>query len=299
MGEGPILITGSDGLIGRNVIPLLRARGLHIRGYDRRSDRSCDLLDRRALSEALKGVSGVVHLGGVSRVVWGQRSPELCIATNEDATSFILDCCASVDEKPWVVYASSREVYGQSDVLPVHEDFACRPMNVYARSKQASESHCQEAVARGVVANVVRFSSVYGDPEDHPDRVTPAFARASAFGGDIFLEGGKNVLDFTFIRDVVRGLELLIAETLKGRLLPPIHLVSGVGTELRHLAELARTLAEKDVRIIPARPRDYDVSRFVGNPQRAYELLGWRTTTSLEDGFRTLVAALRTSHAAT
>lgn len=230
--DKPILVTGSRGLIGRHLIPRLRQRGFQIREFDKAIDARRDLRDKQAAIAALEGVRGVVHLAGISRVVWGQRDPEGCALVNTEATAAMLRACLDASPAPWFVYASSREVYGQSKMLPVREDFPLAPMNVYAVSKHNCEAHCAEAATQGLVANIIRFSSVYGCAQDHPDRVAPAFARAAAFGGQIRLEGGGNTLDFTFIDDVAEGLERAILATDQGRRLPPIHLVSGVGTQL-------------------------------------------------------------------
>jgi len=243
------------------------------------------------MSEAAEGVDGIVHLAAVSRVVWGERNPERCLAVNEGSVRNLLRLCTRSSAPPWCIVASSREVYGQQSILPVREDAALSPMNVYARSKVAGEAAVAEAVAAGAVANVVRFSNVFGDPGDHHDRVVPAFARAAALGGAIRVDGPQNVFDFTYLDDVVQGLIRLILLTASGRTLLPIHLVTGVGTTLGQLADLARTHARAPVTVNEAPPRSYDVARFYGATERAAEILGWRAETSLEEGFAKLVAA--------
>jgi nucleoside-diphosphate-sugar epimerase len=71
----------------------------------------------------------------------------------------------------------------------VAEDAPLSPRNVYARSKVAVEQLTEEARERGMIAAVVRFSNVFGDTEDHADRVVPAFARAAAAGGTVRVDG--------------------------------------------------------------------------------------------------------------
>ena len=98
----PILVTGSEGLIGRALCRALRARGHTVRGFDNRAsgaDRG-DLLDKTALGARLRGIRGVVHLAAMSRVKDGETAPELCEATNFHATPGRAGCCSGRAGRP-------------------------------------------------------------------------------------------------------------------------------------------------------------------------------------------------------
>lgn len=284
-----ILVTGSEGLIGQAVTERLSARGLEVRHFDIKRHPSEDICSPESLEKALDGVTGVLHLAAVTRVVWAENDPELCRRTNVDSIRSLVRLCLAQKTRPWLISASSREVYGQASAFPVHEDSEKRPMNVYARSKAEGERIVEDARENGLVANVCRFANVYGSAKDHSDRVVPAFANAAAFGGVIRVEGPGNAFDFTFVDDVANGLERLVMATGEGKCLPPVHFVSGTATSLGDLADLARTHAQAPVSVQVSEPRTFDVSSFVGDPGRAHELLGWRSSTSLEVGFQKLL----------
>lgn len=286
-----ILVTGAEGLIGRYFCARLQREGRAFRRFDLKISPTQDTRDVAALARALDGVDGVVHLAALSRVVSAELDPDLCRATNVDALRELLGL-ALAGRRPWVVFASSREVYGQQERLPVAEDAPMRPMNIYARSKVAGEELMEGARESGLVANIVRFSGVYGCPLDHADRVAMAFAWAACRGGTMRLEGGDVLLDFTFIDDVIEALWRLTVASGAGELLPPVHFASGHGVTLRDLAGLAARQARRPVALVEATPRDFDVSRFVGDPSRAEALLGWRATTSLETGMARLIDAM-------
>lgn len=292
-----ILVTGSCGLIGRALTQALQSGGLTVRGFDPRAidpGERGDVRDPEAVRAAIETCDGVVHLGAVSRVVWGERDPALCQTTNVEGSHNVMVSVATSRRRPWVILASSREVYGQATSLPVAEDAPRRPLNVYARSKVAAEDLAHAAQRDGVRAAVVRLSNVYGSVGDHPDRVVPAFARAALAGAPIRVEGADRLYDFTHIDDVTRGLMMLVRLFVAGeRPPPPIHFVSGTGTTLGALAELAVALVGSTSSITAAPPRAYDVARFQGDPERARAWLGWRTQIPLGDGVGRLVAALR------
>lgn len=288
-----ILITGSEGLIGRVLRERLDQHGVETRGFDlqgRGAERG-DITDRAALSAALQGVGGVVHLAAVSRVIWGERDPIRCQRVNGEGTRDVLETALQASGRPWVVIASSREVYGSPSRLPVREDAPLEPINIYARAKVDGERAALRAAEAGLKVGILRFSNVYGRTSDHADRVIPAFARAAAFGGSIRVEGSGHLFDFTHVDDVTEGIlrALLLRHEERRAALPALHLVSGSGTTLGQLAALTQAATLKEVTRLEAPPRSFDVPRFVGDPNRAASLLGWRATTPLSAGFARLV----------
>ena len=70
---------------------------------------------------------------------------------------------------------------------------------------------------------------------------------------------------------------------------PPIHLVTGTGTTLGQLANLATSLANTRATLRIAPPRTFDVSQFVGDPTLAHQLLGWKPHVPLQQGLQQLI----------
>ncbi|MCC6649288.1 MAG: NAD(P)-dependent oxidoreductase [Polyangiaceae bacterium] len=294
-----ILITGSSGLVGSALARELEGRGADVLGFDLRERGGArgDIRQCAEVAAAVADVSGVVHLAAVSRVLWGERDPEGCWSTNVDGTRNVLDAAAKSPRKPWVISASSREVYGQPAVLPASEDTPLRPVNIYGRSKVEGERLVEQARRAGVRACTVRFSNVFGATTDHADRVVPAFARAAVAGGELRVDGADHTFDFTFIGDVARGVASLVDLLATGAAPPPpIHFVSGRPTTLAELAALAIQLAGTTATIAHASPRDFDVARFVGDGARARRLLDWQPRVALREGLHQLIRALRDQH---
>lgn len=289
-----ILITGHCGLIGTALSRTLGERGVTLRGLDLRGNglQRGDVRDRAALHRAVAGCDGVIHLAAVSRVIDGERDPETCWAVNAEATRQLVDLAQEQATPPWLIYASSREVYGDCDDLPAHEDTPLRPLNIYGRSKVAAE----EAVrASTLAAAIVRFSNVYGATDDHADRVIPAFCRQAAAGQKLRIDGSGNTFDFTHLGDTVRGLDLLVARLMLGDPLArtAIHFVTGQATTLGELAAQAVAIAGSESHVVEAPSRNFDVGRFYGDAGKAERLLGWRAQVSLEEGLTRLIADFR------
>jgi nucleoside-diphosphate-sugar epimerase len=291
-----ILVTGSGGLVGTALRQSLLGGGHEVRPYDVRiapgGEGHGDVLDRAHLHDAIATCDGIVHLAAVSRVVWGQRDPELCLRVNVEGTRNVVRTASASPRRPWIIFASSREIYGEPSTFPVREDAPIRPVNVYGRSKAAGERIVLGE--RGLRTAVVRLSNVFGSIDDHADRVIPAFTRAAAEGRPLQVCGRDHTFDFTPLEDTVRGISALVGLLEAGGAPPPpIHFVTGRATTLGELAAMAVRIAGQRSPIIETPPRSYDVAHFVGDPGRARGLLGWEPRVGLADALRRMIDAYR------
>lgn len=293
-----ILVTGSAGLIGHVLLELLSDSGHEALGYDIVAPigdpARGDIRDFAHLSRLADSVDGIIHLAAISRVKHAEADPATCHAVNVEGTRNVLTAAARASARPWVLLASSREVYGNPLRIPVHEDDVINPLNTYGRSKALSEKLALEARRDGLRVGVVRLANVYGHVNDHADRAVPAFCRAAVMRTPIRVEGNGYQYDFTHVDDVVTGI-LTIAAMLHDDTiaLPIVHLVSGKATSLERLAELAWLAGDRYSEIRHESNFHYNVSCFVGDPSRAHRLLNWRTTIPIDRGIRNLVRDMK------
>ena len=291
-----ILITGSCGLVGTALRSYLKDKSVELRFIDIAANGESlgDVRNGARVRTAVEGCDGIIHLAAVSRVIWGEQQPELCWETNVGGLTNVLKCAATSATKPWVVFASSREVYGQPEHLPADEDCPLSPVNIYGRTKIEGESLVEASRRDGVRACTIRLSNVFGSTADHSDRVVPAFARTAAEGGELRVDGADHTFDFTHIDDVSAGIAGLVTLLSDGGAAPPpIHFVSGIPTTLQQLAEMSIRLAGTTSTIRYAPPRNFDVARFFGSAERAKRLLGWTPKVSLETGVERLINDFR------
>ena len=293
-----ILLTGSEGLVGRALRPSLMAQGHAVVGLDlalplAHPERG-DIVDRADLMHRCRRVDGIVHLAAVARVRHAEADPARCRAVNVGGTENVIAAALAAPRRPWVLVASSREVYGEPAQIPVVESDPIAPINVYGRSKAACEEAALAGRGEGLRVAILRFANVYGSIHDHPDRVVPSFCRAAAQGAAMRVEGSGYTFDFTHVSDVVRGIEAAMRLLEAGRDdLRPIHLASGQATTLGELAKMANAAGGDRSRIEQVDNQAFNVSCFVGDPKRAREVLGWQTEVPLAAGVRQLVADFR------
>ncbi len=285
-----LLLTGSAGVIGRALRSSLRAAGFDVRGFDRASDAHQEILDTEALHDALAGCAGVIHLAACSRVGRADAHPAVAKRDNEAAVDALTKASMSRADPPWLLFTSSREVYGDPARLPAGETTPIEPVNVYGRTKVAGEKMVSRARATGVKTAIVRLTNVYGAPWDHPDRLIPSLTRAASRGLPLHVRGSERTMDLIHIDDVVRGVlaaALLLDQGVGD--LPTMNLCSGRAVEMGDLAHLVVAMANSTspVRAEATPPRE--VLHFVGDPRLAGRVLGWRPQVSLQAGLGRLI----------
>lgn len=253
-----------------------------------------DICDTSLLASRMEDCDGVVHLAAISRVAWGEARPDLCQRTNVDGVRAVVETAMACTSRPWLLFTSSREVYGNPVRPLVVETDPIQPINVYGRSKAEGERLVNGARDAGLRTAIIRLSNAYGGRRDHPDRAVPSLVARAIVGERLFITGGDNYFDFVHVDDCVVGLLAALDQLAAGeRALPPVHLTTGIATSLRTLARMANETGGGASEVEEAPPRDFDVAGFCGDPARARALLGWQAQTDLLMGLEQVADDLR------
>ena len=282
-----IVVTGGAGFIGSHLVDRLLAsdtgdvvvfdnlsRGrlanlLQHRTNGRFDFIEGDLADAHAVGDALRGANLVYHLAAQSTVMGAVKDPEGTFNSNVVGTFNLLRAAIQHGIER-VLFSSSREVYGEPISLPVDEDSPLLAINSYGASKLAAEAYFR-AFRRefGLQVGILRLANVYG-PRDF-GRVIPTWIDRALAGEDLNVYGGKQIVDFVWVDQVVDA--FTSAAALEGPL-PPMNIGSGSGTRIVDVAKrIARLVpGQPHLRLQAARPME--VTRFVANVDRMRQLLG-------------------------
>ena len=273
------LVTGGAGFLGSHLVDVLverghdvvvldnmwRGRRWHLQSHlDGGAVRLVegDIRDEATVATVMRGVDLVYHLAAQSNVMGAIQDGSYSFTTNVVGTYNVLSAAASGDVRR-VVFASSREVYGEPENVPVRETEPLLAKNPYGASKIAGEAYCH-AIARstGLEVAILRFANLYG-PRDR-DRVIPLWIDRALRGESLLVYGGAQILDFLSVRHAVAALLAAGDADLSA----PVNVGSGTGTPLLDLA--ARISQETGSRaghtLLPA--RDVEVTRFVADTSR-------------------------------
>jgi nucleoside-diphosphate-sugar epimerase len=296
------LVTGAAGFIGSHLAERLLQAGHEVLAVDAfvpyyprefkeanlpalRSHPRCHFheLDLRtaAIEPLLAGVDVVFHLAATAGLVKSWTDFELYSSCNVTATQRLLAAIQKAAKLRRFIYVSTSSVYGLFSAGD--ETLPTRPISPYGVTKLAGEHLCQaHAQAFGLPLVVLRYFSVYG-PRQRPDMGYYLFIRAMLTGGTITVFGdGMQIRGNTYVDDCA-------AATMAAVEAPSGEIYNLGGGETASVWDILRKLEKitgKSANIVqqPARPGDQRYTQ--ADTGKLWRHLGWRASTSLDDGLK-------------
>ncbi|MBD3310698.1 SDR family NAD(P)-dependent oxidoreductase [Candidatus Woesearchaeota archaeon] len=267
-----MLVTGGAGFIGSHLVKELLEAGntvvvldnLHrdmnlVKDMDIRFIEG-DIRDYETCLKATEGAEIVFHLAAQSNVIGSAADPDYSFSTNIDGTYNVLKACVEQKVRK-LVFSSSREVYGDAQYTPVDEKHPIDPKNIYGATKVSGEVLCSSFAGNfDIDIAIGRIANVYG-PGDK-DRVIPIFLDNCFSGKDLEVYGGSQVLDFVWVRDVVKALIEMMKDDYDGK---TINIGSGKGITVLDLAKLVKKLTGSRSDIKVKEKRDIEVQGYVSS----------------------------------
>jgi len=298
-----ILITGGIGFIGSSLAIALIKQNYQIILYDIRDNnkgvkvyqdyKNIDFIQGDTNNTELlkhifktKKIDGIIHLAAVTRVVIAQNNPNECVRTNIKGTKSLLNSIKNLPNKPWLIFGSSREVYGEPKTLPVKENFEKKFVNIYGDTKIRGEKLFVDfAKNYNNSCIILRFANVYGNQFDLFDRVIPRFIYAIANRQLLTIEGGNQLIDFTHIDDTVDTIIKTINYIENNKqIIDDFHILPGIGWSLHQaIIYIEKNVGKKALQRVNEK-RNYDVEKFIGDDSKIKELLKSRKFLSLKEG---------------
>lgn len=230
-----ILVTGSAGFIGFHLSEALLQAGHRVVGYDgmtsyydvalkkrrhqllsqheqfRREENMLEDYDRLRAIALEEKPDVIVHLAAQAGVRYSLENPRAYVDANLLGAFNVMEVARELEVKH-LLMASTSSVYGANEKIPFAEtDKADAPMTLYAATKKANEAMAHSyAHLHGIPTTMFRFFTVYG-PWGRPDMALFKFTKGVLEGAPIDVYNkGDMYRDFTYVTDLVRGIELLI-----------------------------------------------------------------------------------------
>jgi UDP-glucose 4-epimerase len=293
------LITGGLGFIGSNlaralvrygadvtvVDSLIPEYGGHLRNLAGIENKVrvniSDVRDVHSLPHFVRGQDYLFNLAGQTSHMDSMTEPATDLAINAGAQLSILEACRQHNPRIRIVFASTRQIYGKPDYLPVDEKHPLRPVDVNGINKLAGESyHLLYHRVHGIASTVLRLTNTIGP------RMRIKDARQTFVGvwikqilqGELFeVWGGEQLRDFTYVDDAV---DAFLLSAAKPEALGQTFNVGGTPpVSLNTLAELlveAKKGGQFAVRSFPSERKKIDIGDFYSDFRFLTKELGWK-----------------------
>jgi len=311
-----VLITGGLGFIGSNLAHELAALGatvtlvdslipeyggnLHnILGIEGRVVVNIsDVRDEHSMRYLVQGHDYLFNLAGQTSHMDSMSDPKTDLEINCQAQLSILEACRHHNPGIKIVFASTRQVYGRPDYLPVDEQHPIRPVDVNGINKTAGEwYHVLYNNVYGIRACVLRLTNTYGP------RMRVKDARQTFLGTWIRLLlderpfevwGGQQLRDFNYVADCIDALLLAaMCEETNGQV---YNLGDREPISLQELADLLVKLngsGSYTVRVFPSDRKKIDIGDYYSDFKKFTAAVGWEPQVSLTDGLTKTIEYFR------
>jgi UDP-glucose 4-epimerase len=312
-----VLVTGGAGYVGSHAVAALQEAGHTPIVLDtlelghKEAVRGAELVvGDVADGELIEKVLGkfeiecVMHFAAYAEVGESMVEPMKYYANNTLATLSLLNSMFECGVKKFI-FSSTAATYGEPEVVPIAEDIAKTPINVYGHSKLQTEEACawlsrqtdfRYAAFRYFNACGAHRSGEIGEahqPESHLIPLVlqvPLGQRAAIkiFGSDYATPDGTCVRDYIHVSDLASAHVMGIDYLMRGGDSTAMNLGTGHGYSVKEIIETAREVTGHAIPAEEADRRAGDPPTLVAKADRARELLGWAPR---ESDLKTIIAS--------
>jgi UDP-glucose 4-epimerase len=303
-----VLITGGLGLIGSALARRLVEAGCDVLLVDSLNENFggnlfnieeirdrvrvniSDIRDKQGLRFLLRDCDYIFNLAGQTSHMDSMSAPFEDLEINCQAQLSLVEVCREVNPKVRIVYASTRQIYGRPQFLPVNEGHPLKPVDVNGINKIAGENyHLLYHEFYGMPTTVLRLTNTYGPHmriKDAKQIFLGIWMRRLIEGKPFEVWGGHQKRDFTYVDDAA---DAFLAAALSPETIGKALNVGG--SEVVRLAELARMLVDAnggagsyEQREFPIDRKKIDIGDYYTDDSAFRSLTGWRPRVDLRSG---------------
>ena len=257
-----------------------------------------DVRDTHSMRYLIQQQDYLFNLAGQTSHMDSMQDPYTDLEINCRAQLSILETCRKYNPTIRLVFASTRQIYGKPDFLPVDEDHLLRPVDVNGINKMAGEwYHILYNNVYGIPACAIRLTNTYGPRmrvKDARQTFLGIWVRLVIEGRPFEVWEGQQLRDFTYVDDAVEALLLAAASDRS------IGRTFNLGGDcFVSLNDLARLLVEANgggnyaVCSYPQDRKRIDIGDYYADFSRIRTTLGWEPRVPLRDGLARTLAFYR------
>lgn len=248
--------------------------------------RDCDFLER-----IIRDVDVIFHLAAQIHVDRSYVEPRLTYEINVMGTQNILEVARIYDVKK-IIHASTSEVYGSAQYVPIDEKHPLDAPHPYGASKIAADRMCNAyVITYGMNIAIPRFFNIFGPRQrdiGYGGVISIFTRRVLNNMPPVIFGDGLQTRDYTYIEDAVRAFDLILNRESR---LEPTNIGTGKEVSIIDLANSIIDLCGKKGKIKPVHvePRIGEVQKLIADATKAKKILGWKPKYDFKEGLRAFI----------
>jgi UDP-glucose 4-epimerase len=292
-----VVVTGGNGFLGRVLCSNLKHCELAVIDAYSSQDQTakvqqfiCDITDPNRISEFIHNYKpeAIVHLAAITGVKKCEENPREAFAVNVGGTANVADAAARSGS--FLIFASSREVYGETVGQATAENDSLNPKNLYGVTKVMGEQVLWWFNRlKSLRFSILRFTNLYGPGGDQ--YVSNVIMKRALSNEDITIYGGSQTLNLIHVQDAARAITLALEKEVFS---DAFNVGSADSVTLEELVGKIIKITNSHSRVLRADMRPNETGRFVPDLTKASRKLGFSSEISLEEGLLRLAKQSRT-----
>ena len=251
-----------------------------------------DVRDEHSMKYLINDQDYLFNLAGQTSHIDSMNDPYVDLEINARAQLSILEACRRYNPKIKIVFASTRQIYGRPQYLPVDENHPLYPVDVNGINKMAGEwYHIVYNDVYKIRSVVLRLTNTYGPRmrvKDARQTFLGIWIKNVIEGNKILVFGdGKQIRDFNYVDDVVNAILLSAqSEDADGMI---FNLGADDPINLEDTAKLMIEIshnANYELVPFPAERKAIDIGDYYADYRKIRSKLGWQPKISLKDGLK-------------
>lgn len=262
-----ILITGSNGMLGHDLINVLKEKHDLIPT----TSKTLDITDKKQTIDYIRDKKPdiVINSAAYTDVDGCEENRELAYSVNGDGVRNLALACSEIDCP--LVHISTDYVFDGSATEPIREDGEIGPISIYGKSKLEGEKAIQEILDKYFI---IRTAWLYGTNGRNFPRTMLELAESHSEITVVYDEVGTP----TYTPDLAEGISRLIETDYYGI----YHLTNSGSCSWCEFARYIFEIAERDVKVIPVTASEFARPA----PRPSYSVLD--NNNWIEKGFKPL-----------
>jgi len=304
-----VLITGGLGFIGSNLarrlvelgadvtlvdslIPEYGGNLFNIDGIeDRVKVNVSDVRDEHSMKYLVQGVDYLFNLAGQTSHMDSMQDPITDMEINAKAQLFILEACRKYNPDIKIIFASTRQIYGKPQYLPVDEKHPLSPVDINGINKLAGEwYHLLYNNVYGIKTCILRLTNTIGPGmriKDARQTFLGIWVRLLLEGKSFEVWDGDQLRDFTYVDDAVDAfLMTAVNNNTNGGI---FNLGGENAISLKKLAEVLVNVNDGGKYILKEFPSDrkrIDIGDYYSDHNLISSTIGWRPKVPLQEALK-------------
>jgi nucleoside-diphosphate-sugar epimerase len=256
-----------------------------------------DVRDEHSFRALIHGQDVLFNLAGQTSHLDSMTDPYTDLEINARSQLSILEACRQHNPEVRIVFASTRQIYGRPQYLPVDERHPLSPVDVNGINKLAGEwYHLVYGDVYGIPVTVLRLTNTYGPRmrvKDARQTFLGYWFKLILAGDELSVWGGEQKRDFNYVDDAVGA--FLLAARRDEAIGKVYNLGDGEVVTLGALAERLAALAGGSFRIdpFPVDRKAIDIGDYYSDFTKIRDELGWEPAVSLDEGLARSIAFYR------